>query len=140
MERRSCFERDELERDDSLLAWRQRALEKRRRTGSGAAPARGCALSQFASISPPAARRQTEQGTGPGLGAEPLLLPEHNSNQGCGGDLAVPRPRHPARMAPPDRRSLRQSRPAEPHRTMAETEQNTPTALCFLSFPPSTSS
>ena len=49
------------------------------------------------------ARRQAEQGTGAGLGAEPLFLPEHDSAQGRGGDLALPRPRHPAGMAAPDR-------------------------------------
>ena len=30
-------------------------------------------------------------------------LPEHDSDQGRGGDLALPRPRHPDGMAAPDR-------------------------------------
>src|SRR5258708_23023558 len=93
---RRDLERGDLERDDSLLARWQRALEKRRGTGSDAPPDRGCALSQSASVSPAAARRQTEQGAGAGLGAEPLLLPEHYTDQGRGGDLALPRSRHPA--------------------------------------------
>ena len=52
-------------------------LQKRRRTRSNAPPDRRDALSQSASVSPAAAWRQAEQGTGAGLGAEPLLLPEH---------------------------------------------------------------
>src|SRR5260370_22955652 len=99
MERRSCFERDELERDDGLFARQQRDAEQRRRTGSSTPSDRGHPLSQSASVPSAIARRQAEQGTGAGLGIEPLLLPEHHSDQGCRGDLALPRPRHPARMA-----------------------------------------
>src|SRR5438876_675030 len=76
-----------------------RAAEQCRGTGSGAPADRGYPLSQSASVPSAIARRQAEQGTGAGLGAEPLLLPEHHSDQGCRGDLALPRPRHPARMA-----------------------------------------
>ena len=103
MERRLRCERDNHERDDSLLARRQRAAEQRRGTGSRPAPHRRDPLSQPASVSPAAARRQAEQGPGAGLGAEPLLLPEHHSDQGRGGDLALPRPRHPHGMAASDR-------------------------------------
>ena len=71
-------------------------LEQRRGTGSRAPPYRRDALSQPASVSPAAARRQAQQGPGAGLGAEPLLLSEHDPDQGRGGDLALPRPRHPA--------------------------------------------
>src|SRR5882724_5478577 len=102
--KRGDLERDDLEGDDGLLARRQRAPGKRRRTRNCAPPDRRNALPQSASVSPAAARRQAETGTGAGLGAEPLLLPEHHSDQGRGGDLALPRSRHPARMAAQNRR------------------------------------
>ena len=61
------------------------------RTRSAAARHRGAALSSPASVPPHASRRQVHQGPGPGLGAQPLLLSGHDSDQGCELDRALPR-------------------------------------------------
>src|SRR2546421_3083693 len=104
MERRSLFERDGPRRYDCLFARRPGAVAKRRRTGSRAPPDRRFALPQPAPVSSLAARRQAEQGASAGLGAEPLLLPEHDTPQRRRGDLAVPRSRDSEGMAAPNRR------------------------------------
>src|SRR5262249_46910277 len=48
------------------------------------------ALSHTASVSPAAAFRQMQQGPGPGLGAQSLLLPGDDPDQGCEPDCALP--------------------------------------------------
>ncbi len=62
-------------------------------------------LSQPASVPPPAARRQAQQGPSPGLGSQPLLLSEHDPAEGRDGDHALPRPQHADRVAPSHRGS-----------------------------------
>jgi pyrroloquinoline-quinone synthase len=47
-----------------------------------------------------AARGKRNKGAGAGLGADLLLLSEHDPNQGCGGDFALRRAWYSPRMAP----------------------------------------
>ena len=81
-------------------AWRSRCeAADARRTGGGAARHRRAALSPPASVPQAPARRAMHQGPGPGLGAQPLLLPVDDPDQGREPDRALRGFRDPPRMA-----------------------------------------
>ena len=124
-ERRSRCECRRHDWNDRTIDRQGHHAQQRRGTGSDAAPYRRDALSQPAPVPPAAARRQAQQGPGAGLGAEPLLLPEHDPAEGRDGDLAVPRPRHPHRMAAPDRGSRRRYQHRRRHRALAQADRRT---------------
>src|SRR5205085_2420362 len=75
-----------------------------RRAGGAASPGRRRALSRPPSVPSAAERRKAAAPAGPGLGAEPLLLPVHDPDQGCDDPGADDRSGAQAHLAPAHRR------------------------------------